>query len=98
MIFLITPLRSQGKPLDRQHLRSAPFVRGDLRIEQHESRLLGRITRAAFINTGAPSDMGPLGTLLDVEVHSMAPNAMVVTGLEVIDGVAYGQSWLCRQE
>ncbi len=96
MYFHVTPLRERGRPRDKKELHAAKPVAGDLRIEHQPTNELGRPARVAFINTGGPDD-GPLGRLFDAEVHSMAPNGFVVTGVELIDGVAYGQSWLCRE-
>jgi len=96
MYFHVIPLRERGKPRDKKELQQAKPVAGDLRIEYQHTSEMGRPGRVAFICNGAPDD-GPLGLLFDAEVHSMAPNGFVVTGVELIDGVAYGQSWLCRE-
>jgi len=96
MYFQIIPLRERGRPRDKKELHSITPVSGDLRIEHQPTSEFGRPARVAFINTGSP-DGGVVGKLFDAEVHSMAPNAFVVTGVELIDGVAYGQSWLCRE-
>jgi len=96
MYFQVIPLRERGAPRDKKELQQAKPVAGDLRIEHQPTREFGRPCRVAFISTGSPDD-GPLGKLFDAEVHSMAPNGFIVTGVELIDGVAYGQSWLCRE-
>ncbi|MCQ4274491.1 MULTISPECIES: hypothetical protein [Stutzerimonas stutzeri group] len=96
MYFKILPLRDHGKPRDKQQLKSISPAQGDLRIEHQPCNELGRPARVAFLCCPQPNDT-PLGKLLDVELHSMAPNGFIVTGVELIDGVAYGQSWLCRE-
>ncbi|MNU03109.1 hypothetical protein D3C72_2470250 [compost metagenome] len=35
-------------------------------------------------------------SLVDAHIHSMATHGMVITGTEIIDGVAYAQSWHCK--
>lgn len=95
MHFSILPLRDHGKPRDKQQLKGIAPVPGDLRIEHQPCSALGRPARVAFLCCPDPNST-PLGKLFDAEVHSMAPNGFVVTGVELIDGVAYSQSWLCR--
>lgn len=96
MYFLITPLRERGRPRDKNELKRASPTAGDLRIEHQPCKEMGRPARVAFVNSATP-DYEPLPRLYDAEVHSMAPNGFVVTGIEIIDGVAYGQSWICRE-
>lgn len=96
MYFHIIRLRERGKPRDKKALQSDTPSAGDLRIEHQPTRELGRPSRVAFIASGSP-DNEPLPRLYDADVHSMAPNGFVVTGIEIIDGVAYGQSWLCKE-
>lgn len=96
MYFQILPLRERGVPRDKKELQHAQPFCGDLRIEHQPTGEFGRPCRVAFMSTGSP-DNGPLGKLFDAEVHSMAPNRFIVTGVELIDGIAYGQSWLCRE-
>jgi hypothetical protein len=96
MIFLVVPLRSQGKAIDQKVVRTTTPIRGDLRIEVNHSEELGRQSRTATLWGPAPLD--DVRRLFDAEVNSMAPRGMVVTGVEFIEGAAYAQSWWCRTE
>ncbi len=88
-------MRHRGVPLDHKQLQQTAEVCADIRIE-HESCVMGRASVVARIGTNWPLDVPPWPELLDVTLHSMAPNGMTLSGLEVIGNVAYAQSWLCR--
>lgn len=93
MYFDIRRLRDQGKPIeDRKRIQ--PF-RGDVYIRLDQQTPLGRPSLIAEIHN--PPKPGPtLPTLYDVQVHGMSTLGMTITGTEIIDGVAYAQSWHCR--
>lgn len=95
MVFKIVRMRVKGVPLTPAELSRAVPIRADIAI-QHESNVMGRSSVVAKLRF--PHDGINWPELLDCQLHSMAPNAMVLTGTEVIDGVAYGQSWLCSGE
>lgn len=95
MLFKVKRMRQRGVPLHHNQLREAEELCVDVKIE-HEGCVLGRASVVAKISTRWPLQTAPWPELLDVSLHSMAPNGMVLSGLEVVDGVAYAQSWLCR--
>lgn len=43
-----------------------------------------------------PTENRHPATLYDAQIHTMATLGMTITGTEIIDGVAYAQSWHCR--
>lgn len=96
MIFEITRMRHLGKPIDPKHLRGTDRIIADVAIS-HESCVMGRAAVVAKLRGEFPLSPSPMPELIDVQIHSMAPNGMTLTGVEVIDGVTYGQSWRCRQ-
>lgn len=99
MLFYVTRMRVKGRPLTPAQLHKGERLRCCISI-QHESHLgMGRATVVARVGGSAgPLDASPIPELLEVSLHSMAPNGMVLSGVEQIDGVSYAQSWLCRQE
>ena len=95
MIFYVKRMRHLGKPLDHKQLREVEAMRCDIAIN-HESCVMGRSSVVAKVRGDWPLADSALPPLLDVQLHSMAPNGMVLSGIEVIEGVAYAQSWLCK--
>lgn len=95
MHFDIRRMRRFGKSLGRAGFDKAPALRADVWIRMAATSPLNRPTLIAEVlktSPGAPI----LPTLHDVQIHGMATNALVITGIEFIDGVAYSQSWHCR--
>lgn len=93
MVFNIVRMRVKGAPLTPAELSKATPVRADIAI-RHESNVMGRSSVVAKLRFPPNNIQWP--ELIDCQLHSMAPNGMVLTGTEIIDGVVYGQSWLCR--
>ena len=101
MIFIVKRMRHLGRPLDKNQLRDAETIEADIHIE-HQSNIgdgvnLGRASVIATVKGDRPLKASPWPELVDVQLHSMGPLAMVLTGTEFIDGIGYAQSWLCRQ-
>ena len=97
MIFLVTPKRIKGRAITPEQAKKIQAVRGDL-VVSHKDSPMGRPSIVAELNGMMPLDPKQLPDLLDVTLHSVVPVAMVLSGTEIIDGVAYAQSWVCRQE
>ncbi|UGV30973.1 hypothetical protein LO767_00150 [Halopseudomonas aestusnigri] len=98
MIFYVTRMRVKGRPLTPEQINRAERIQCNVSV-RHESCDLGRASVVArTAGSGGPLEKGPLPDLIDVQLHSMVPNAMVLSGIEEIDGVMYAQSWLCRPE
>lgn len=100
MHYLIKRMRHLGKPLDKNQLRDAETLTADVRIE-HQSHIgdgnvMGRASVIATLKGEWPLQASPWPDLVDVQLHSMGPIGMTLTGTEFIDGVGYAQSWLCK--
>ncbi|SDS22445.1 hypothetical protein SAMN05216421_1130 [Halopseudomonas xinjiangensis] len=101
MHFQITRMRLLGKPLDKKQLRDAERITADVRIE-HQSNIgdgvkMGRASVIATLKGEWPLQTSPWPDLVDVQLHSMGPLGMTLTGTEFVDGVGYAQSWICLQ-
>ncbi|MGQ7814622.1 hypothetical protein ACUTAH_02915 [Metapseudomonas furukawaii] len=95
MHFDIRRLRFKGKPIEDRKLKNVQPLRGDVYIRMDERSPMGRPSLIAEILKVQPSTK-LLPPLYDVQIHGMATLALVITGTEIIDGVAYAQSWHCR--
>ncbi|UCP00062.1 hypothetical protein LF844_09695 [Metapseudomonas lalkuanensis] len=95
MHFDIRRLRFKGKPIEDRKLQNVQPLRGDVYIRMDERSPMGRPSLIAEILKVQPSTK-LLPPLYDVQIHGMATLALVITGTEIIDGVAYAQSWHCR--
>lgn len=98
MYLYVRPMRTNGRPIEQAKLRSATATYGDLRIEQMTPPELGRPARTARLVSSNPMEHSALPPLFDATVHSMSTNGFVLSGIEMIDGVAYAQSWWCRPD
>lgn len=96
MHFRIHRLRDRGIAKTKARLKKEQPYIGDVFINVEQDNPLGRASRVAYIHHGGPAGTHPLPPLYDAEVHSMAPLAMIITGVEEFDGVMYAQSWWCR--
>lgn len=67
-------------------------------VNSENSGELGRSANVARIEVGMPNDPDPLPRLLDATLAGMAVTGFVLSGIEIIDGCAYAQSWWCRLE
>nr|WP_024309941.1 MULTISPECIES: hypothetical protein [Pseudomonas] len=97
MQFRVVQMRRRGVAVPKDQLRSAEPLTIDVLIEASFYEDLGRYSRVARCFTSNPGHE-PLPRLFDAEINSMAPLGMVITGTEIVDGVAYAQSWWCRVE
>jgi|SRR5690606_20306702 len=96
MMFRIQRLREKGRPKSKAQLKAETPLRLDVSIRVSSETPLGRSSRVASIHHGGPAGTDPIPRLYDAEVNSMAPLAMIITGVEEIDGVMYSQSWWCK--
>lgn len=88
-------MRRYGKSLGRAGFDKAPPLRANVWIRMAATTPLKRPSLVAEILKTSPG-AAVLPTLYDVQIHGMATNALVITGIEFIDDVAYSQSWHCR--
>lgn len=96
-MYKIIRLREKGRPKTKAQLKSEEPQRLDVAIEIDMDTVMGRPARVARIHHGGPRDADPIPRLYDAEVNSMAPLAMIITGIEEVDGVMYAQSWWCGE-
>lgn len=97
MHMLITPMRRQGVALTPQERPFYKAVRGNVMVNSENSSELGRSANVARVNVGMPLEADPLPRLLDANLAGMAVTGFVLSGIEIIDGCAYAQSWWCRE-
>lgn len=95
MMYRILRLRDKGRPKSKAELKAEKPLHLDISIGISLDTPMGRQSRTASIHHGGPRESDPLPPLYDAEVNSMAPLAMIITGVEEIDGVMYAQSWWC---
>ncbi len=70
-------------------------VHGDVYIRRDQNSPMDRpsvIASILKIEQQAPTQP----PLYDAQIHTMTTLGLVITGTEIIDGVAYAQSWHCR--
>jgi hypothetical protein len=91
-------MRVRGKARSKEEVQRATPVRGDLLVQQRRSETFGRYSNVASFATAGAADQQPLPELQDVALPWMGPIGFVLSGIEMIDGIAYGQSWWCRPE
>lgn len=97
MMLYVVRMRERGRPLNLDERRAAQPARGNVMIT-HESNILGRSSVVATMTGEMPMDELRLPELMDCQLHSMAHNAFVLSGVEEIEGITYAQAWLCRAE
>ena len=96
MYFLITPMRDRGVARPWPEIRASVPVRGDLLVNNEMCEAMNRTADVARVNIGMPLEPDPLPPLLDAFMSGMATNAFTMSGVELVDGVLYAQSWWCR--
>ncbi|SMG61531.1 hypothetical protein SAMN06265784_1234 [Paraburkholderia susongensis] len=96
MHILATPMRQQGRAIPKRDVEAAPPVRGDLLVTQEKSETFGRYSTVARFQTSGAAEQQPLPPLHDADLSWMGTNGFVLTGIEVVGGVTYAQSWWCR--
>ena len=94
LVRLITPMRHRGKALEQREIQAAAPC--DLVIGQQRSEVLNRTASVASIHSTGAADAAPLLPLHEAVVAWMGTNGFVVSGVELVDGVCYAQSWWCR--
>ncbi|MEZ2310862.1 hypothetical protein AB6809_29880 [Paraburkholderia sp. RCC_158] len=98
MLISATPRRHRGKTRSQSEIERDTPVHGDLIVSQEKSEVFGRYSNVARFQLAGGADKDPLPPLHDVVLSWMGPIGFVLTGIEVIDGVTYAQSWWCRPE
>lgn len=91
-----TPMRTRGVTRPQREVEQDAPITGDLNVSQQKSETFNRYSNVAAFHKAGASDAEPLPPLHDVVLSWMGPNGFVLTGIEVIGGVTYAQSWWCR--
>jgi len=97
MHMLVTPLRLRGVPLTPKERRQYPAIRCNIMVNSTMCDVMGRASNHARAEVGMPLDPDPLPPLFDASLAGMSVTGFVISGIEIIDGCAYAQSWWCRQ-
>lgn len=98
MRLLVTPMRTAGVARPKHETQTAAPTRGDVIVGQLHSDYMGRMTDTAHFHKSGAADDDPLPPLLDVRLSWMGPLGFVLSGIEIVEGVAFSQSWWCRPE
>jgi len=96
MLMKVTARRHRGKALSPQQVQTTEPVYGDMVVVQGMSDQFNRYSNIARFQVSGANDVQPLPELHDATLSWMGPNGFVLTGFEVVAGVAYAQSWWCR--
>ena len=96
MLVYVTPRLRRGKVLSPKDVQSAEPVHGDMVVVQVMSDQFNRYSNIAQFHITGVNEVQPLPPLHDATLSWMGPNGFVLNGFEVINGVAYAQSWWCR--
>jgi len=96
MIYKVTPRFRLGRALSPQEVQSAPSATGDMVVVSEMSNYLNRTTSVARFQIAEKNERQPFHELHDVALSWMGPNGFVLTGFEIVSGIAYMQSWWCR--
>ncbi|MCQ4257491.1 hypothetical protein [Stutzerimonas stutzeri] len=96
MYFNVRRRRVLGKSIDNRELSRVQPIYGDVRIVHQNPPELGRPSQVANLVFDNPLESSVIPPLMDVSLYSMATNGFTLSGIEIVDGVAYAQSWLCQ--
>jgi hypothetical protein len=96
MIYKVTPRFRLGRALSHQEIQSAQSATGDMVVVNEMSDYLNRSSSIARFQIAAMNERQPFPDLHDVTLSWMGPNGFVLTGFEIVSGIAYMQSWWCR--
>lgn len=90
----IRPINVRGKSLPKAIRLKESAYSGKLRIFENRIHAFGRVvTCATLTNPKDGLDGLVLPELVDVEIIWLDDNGMRLRGLELVDGVQYGQTW-----
>lgn len=88
-------MRVRGVPRDQKEIRAFKPIRGDVHLRLDTFAPLGRPSNSASILISHPGQP-PLPDLYEAVMTGMSTLGATFTGIEIIDGVAYAQSWWVR--
>ncbi len=96
MHLLITPRRLRGVALAIMPIKRTHAVKGDLVIANQICEGLNRHSNVARVQQLYGSGRLLLPELYDATVSAMATEGFTLSGIELVDGCWYAQSWWCR--
>jgi len=90
----VRPMSLQGKVLNKPEREALAPARGRLKLFENRIHALGRSVRVAqVLSITADAETALLPELLDAEVLFLDDDILRVRGIEMINGVAFGQTW-----
>ena len=92
MIVLATPMRERGWARAQRDIQTSAPVQGDLIVAQSKPAIFGRYSNGASFHRASNNEALLLPALHDAVLTAMGTNGFVLTGVEVVEGLAYAQS------
>lgn len=90
----VNPIFEMGRPVPAAKRKAPPESRGLLKFLERRIHALGRITKTANVVTMVDGMEQPVvPELVDAELIWVDDQKMRIRGLEVVEGVTYGQTW-----
>ncbi|WP_314407305.1 hypothetical protein [Pseudomonas kuykendallii] len=95
MRFQVMTMRDRGLALSKQQMRAKTMV-GNIEISAQPCPELGRMATVARLTAHNSRHGDLLPMLCDAHLQWMSSTGMVLSGVEVVDGLGFAQSWFCR--
>jgi len=95
MFVLIKPMRHKGVAIEKKILHRSQAIKAQLCVARLEKSDMGRACQFAYIYSHVAHEAPALPDLLDVNLSWMSFTGFVLSGVEMINGTAYAQSWMC---
>jgi len=89
-------MRQRGVPVERRRLNHTATAEGELYVEEHADKALGRTLRVARLASPSPTDAPLLPPLTDVQLLWCGNRGFVLCGFERLGSADYAQAWWCR--
>jgi hypothetical protein len=96
MYFEILQIYERGVKRSERDRQGAKRITGDLHIRLDEWAPLGRASLSAYIFKPMPHIPDVLPPLFEVRLDGMATLALVIEGVEFVDGQMFQQAWHCK--
>lgn len=96
MYFEILPIYERGVKRSERDRSATKRITGDVQIHLDQWGPLGRHSLCAHLFKSSPNLPDLLPPLYDVRLDGMATLALVIEGVEFIDGCMYQQAWHCQ--
>jgi hypothetical protein len=94
MNVIVRPINVKGKPLKTSERRASKTYVGRLRIREDRLTFLNRaFTQAELLSNIDGQEAPVLPPLVDARVLWLDDAAMRMTGMEIVEGLQYYQTW-----